>query len=325
MRIISPSLDQWQEFVEKLPDFSFFHLPVWYRVHEQSYPNYQIATKMFQFSDGVAILIPLMKKTIRGGISCYLSLPNSIYGGFACNVRPSESQLRKVFEYYKSLLLLHLEVGAHGICYEEMSHLKRYGFHSFSMAVEMLTLDENYEDIWENKYNIKSRNQTRKAIKCGVTIKTGDNDDIASYYAMYRDAIKRWRQKTDTIRPLKFYQKLLEYGGSYVKLRLAEYQGNNIAGAVHFYGKNTLYYFCSAMVKEYGRLCPNNLLQNEVIRDACQSGLKYYNMLGCAGIRGIERFKESFGARYTEHRGYVYNSFLLGLANKLKKIRKTAF
>ena len=44
-------------------------------------------------------------------------------------------------------------------------------------------------------------------------------------------------------------------------------------------------------------LRPANRLFGEVIRDACERGFRWFDFNSSAGLEGVRRFKEGFGAR----------------------------
>jgi len=318
MKIKSPNFQEWQRFVEKLPDHNFFQLPVWGQIHEKIYNDFKIKTRMYLFDDGVKILVPLLRKKITWGLNSYYSLPNGTYGGILWNKKPDEEQLSQVIKNLTRMNTLNISICPHPLQYKEMLFLEEYGFTSATLYVHILYLQNGFDNYWKN-LSCKNRNQTRKAIKSGIEIRIGKNiEDIKSYYGLYVSSTKRWKINESRIRPFGFYEYLFQYGGDRVRFHLARKDGVDIAGAVIFYNAHSVIYWCGAMLKEYSEFCPNNLLHNEIIKDAFASDYKYYNMLGSTGLRGVEKFKDSFGCDKLIYKRFIYESFLLKAWRKIK-------
>jgi hypothetical protein len=318
MKVKSVTFSEWQQFVEGLSNYTFFHLPIWAQLYEKIYPNCRIATKMFIFDDGVQVLVPLVEKNSKFGFKSYASLPEGAYGGFVWNTKPSEQQLQRILSHLLSMKTLRLTIYPNPLEWEEMQFLEKVGFENANGYAHILTLDGDYEYIWKNRITSKNRNQTRKAIKSGLVIRRGnDINDIKSYYALYLASAERWNAKADEIRPLELYKELFELGRDNVRLYIASKDGVDIAVTISLYDANTVYYWGGAILKEYGQYCPNNLLHNEVIKDACESGYKYYNMLSSGGLSGVEKFKESFGTERINYKYFVYENPLLKVYRKI--------
>ena len=92
------TIQQWQQFMESIPDHSFFQLPIWSQVLEKTYPACKIATRLFTFDNDVQVLLPLVKTTNKLGFELLESLPRGCYGGFLWNKRPSEEQICQILE-----------------------------------------------------------------------------------------------------------------------------------------------------------------------------------------------------------------------------------
>jgi lipid II:glycine glycyltransferase (peptidoglycan interpeptide bridge formation enzyme) len=110
-----------------------------------------------------------------------------------------------------------------------------------------------------------------------------------------------------------------------VKYYLAKYGERYISGAIILYGKRNCFYWSGAMLEEYRRYCPNNLLLKCAIEDACNNGYHYFNMGASIGLPGVQRFKESFGAEKLDYKYFVYESPLLTLYKNFVKRGKIGF
>lgn len=312
MQIISPSIKEWQNFVEGLPEYSFFHLPIWASAHEKTYSKCKVATKIFIFEDGIKILVPLVEVNSKFGLKIYESQPAGIYGGMLWDKEPSIEQMEGILTYLTSARTLHLGIYPDPLQPEVQKALDPLTgrLKSFLSYAHILKLDGGYEEVWKKRITRKNRNQTRKAQKTGVLIREDNSiDGIKSFFSLYLASVERWELRE--YYPFEFHRNLFELGGNRIKLHLASKDGRDIAGTIHFYGNSEVFFWHAAMLKEYGEYCPNNLLLNGVIRDACERGYKYYNMGSSGGLTGVEQFKKSFGAEKQDYRYFVYESQLL--------------
>src|SRR3972149_5958521 len=110
MKVRSVTTQEWQEFVESLPDYSFFQLPTWAQVHEKAFAACEVATKLFSFDDDVQVLLPLVKTKDKFGFETLESLPWGWYGGFVWRKKPSEAQIRQILGHLLAWRVLHLGI-----------------------------------------------------------------------------------------------------------------------------------------------------------------------------------------------------------------------
>ena len=321
MRVRSVSIQEWQEFVESLPDYSFFQLPIWAQAYEKTYPNCKIATKLFTFDDGTQVLVPLVEMKGKFGFKAYESLPAGGYGGFLWNRKPNKKQMKQILKYFLNRRVLRLAIYPNPRDWRNFQFLEDNSFKSKEVFTHILELDADYDWVWKNRINGKNRNQTRKALKSGVKIVLANNpEQIKAYYQLYLNSVHRWRLQNNSIRPLHFFENLFKLGSNSVKYYLAKYDKNYIAGVIVLYGSESCFYWASAMQKDYAQYCPNNLLLNKVIEDACKNLYRFLNMGASLGLPGVQMFKESFGAKRLDYKYFVYENPFLKIYRKAKSV-----
>jgi lipid II:glycine glycyltransferase (peptidoglycan interpeptide bridge formation enzyme) len=76
--------------------------------------------------------------------------------------------------------------------------------------------------------------------------------------------------------------------------------GRVAAGALVFYARTHSVYWHGAAQEDLFALRPMNLLFSEIIRDACEGGYRWFDFGPSAGIEGVRKFKESFGAKFLD-------------------------
>lgn len=307
------SKEEWLEILEKCPDATFFATPEWAEVVEKTY-DYKNVTKLFVFEDGQKVLCPLVRTNkVYGIFSQHLSVPFHNYGGFFSNEEISEIKVEKIIKYLTNGLTMGVTICPHPL--SRVKYPAEYIADKYSTHI--LDLIQGFEYIW---FEYEDKDQARKARKEGVTIRLGETiNDFRIYDEMYSDSAKRWGLKE--CQPLKLYENLYNLGSNRINLWLARHNEKDIAGIILGYFNEIVVYWGGAFLYEYGRLRPNNLLMIEAIKDACEKGYRYFDFLPSAGIEGVEKFKENFGAEKHEYFAYNFQGKLLNMLRKFKGLQ----
>lgn len=300
--------EQWDSFLSKSKDTCFFHTYIWAKILEKAFDNYKIATRIFLFNDGIEILIPMMKiNTDRYGLQKrYESMPFGTYGGFLTksNTRISPRHICQIIDYFKSIKVKSINFNPNPISNFIMDI---NGIETTIVYTHMLILEKGFNYIWE-QYRHEQRNQIRKARKRGVKVYVkNDEEGFKDFYRIYEVTARRWGKDKPPY-PFKLFKNMSEMGESKIKLWLAEVSGNVIAGILNFYYGNQVFNWAAALMKEYGSYCPNNLLHNEAIFNACEEGYLYYNFGASGNLEGVRQFKEGFATEKIDYSIYRYNN-----------------
>ena len=174
----------------------------------------------------------------------------------------------------------------------------------------------------------KWRYNIRLAGKKGVTVKTGTKEDLKDFH---RIMIETGKRDGFIIRPLEYFEKMYDELGEHMKVLMAYYEGKPISGVIPIFYGNKTWYLYGASSNEHRNLMPNYLLQWEMIKMAIARGDDIYDFRGVSGIvdenhpqYGLYRFKQGFGATFTEFIGEVYIPFK-PITYKLYKFSEKAF
>jgi lipid II:glycine glycyltransferase (peptidoglycan interpeptide bridge formation enzyme) len=179
------------------------------------------------------------------------------------------------------------------------------------LAVGEETLLAQMKQKW--RYNI------RLAEKRGVTVRVGDEQDFAAFYALYGETGSR---DGFLIRPFDYYAETWRTflraandpanpaGGA---LLLAHHpdDAQPVAGLFLFRYGQRAWYFYGASSERHRRDMPNYLLQWEALRWAQQEGCTSYDWWGAPthpddpqdSMQGVWQFKQGFGAELQPHIG----------------------
>ncbi len=148
----------------------------------------------------------------------------------------------------------------------------------------------------------KWRYNIRLAVRRGVRVRLGTEEDLPTFYALYEETARR---DGFLIRPYGYYERVWRHflARDMAALLLAEWESRPIAGVmVFFWHRRAWYMYGASAGGEVRRHMPNHLLQWEAMRLARSRGCEVYDMWGAPDhlseedpMWGVYRFKIGFG------------------------------
>ena len=154
----------------------------------------------------------------------------------------------------------------------------------------------------------KTRYNIRLSGRKGITVREGDEKDLAGLYQMYANTSVRG---DFTIRSEEYYQTLwqtfmtpglLPESDPIAQPLIAEFEGRPVAGAVIFKFEDRAWYLHGMSLPEHNDKMAPHLIQWEAMRWAKSRGCKVYDMWGAPdtfneadSLWGVYRFKRGYG------------------------------
>lgn len=293
--------EEWQEIADKCEYATFFHTSAWAKIIEQSFPNNSIATKAFIFDDGVKAILPLIqsKRFFRLRKS-YVSMVPGVYGGIISNKKLIPEQVSEIYKYIAKKCSYLMIVG-NPYFEQDMPVF----FHTNILSTRVLDLENGFEDIWKN-YSKSHKRYIRKAQESGVCYRVAKSlDDYSEYFRVYEDSLKRWGINATSAYDFNLFENIFNSNSEDIKLHLAIVDEKIVSGILTLHHRNHVVYWHGATLKDYFRYSPSKYLQNEVIKDSCEKGYKYYDFNPSGGHQGVIKFKEGFGAEKITFKKYT--------------------
>jgi lipid II:glycine glycyltransferase (peptidoglycan interpeptide bridge formation enzyme) len=189
----------------------------------------------------------------------------------------------------------------------------------FRLSLKGKTEEELMQDFHQKvRYNI------RLAERKGVTVRVGTREDVATFHRMI---VETGVRDNFVVRGREYYESVFDcLSPDHVRVFIAEYEGQPIAGTVGILYGNKCWYLYGASKNEHRNLMPNYLLQWSMIRWAVEKGCEIYDFRGVPGnidehnpMVGLYKFKVGFKGKFTEFVGmldYVFNPFVYFCAEK---------
>lgn len=177
-----------------------------------------------------------------------------------------------------------------------------------------LNVKDKTEEELLKSFHEKTRYNIRLAGRKGVTIRDGKREDLKDFH---RIMVETGNRDDFLIRPLEYFEKMYDcMGKDYLRLIMADYEGQPISGAIAIYYGNKVWYLYGASSNEHRNVMPNYLVQWEMIKWALEKKCDIYDFRGVSGHvdenhpqYGIYKFKKGFNGDFVEFVGELYMVF----------------
>lgn len=188
----------------------------------------------------------------------------------------------------------------------------------------MLDLSLSKDELLRS-FHQKTRYNIRLAEKKGMVVREGQGEnDFNNFWSLMTETGERDKFK---IHNKNHYRSLAISNPDFIKLFLAEMDGETIAaGLFSFYGDKVTYLH-GASAHKFRQFMAPYLLQWTLIKKAKESGYKYYDFYGIDALKwpGVTRFKTGFGGFTVSYAGtqdIILNPLVYNLYNILRRIRR---
>lgn len=271
---------------------TYCHLFSWKQVFERAYG---LQTHYLAFCSGdtwLGILPIVVMPRLLGCEAKAVSLPYCNYGGLLSAHGVEVEVLRA--EALKYLC----GMGINRIEFREVAH----GVVDFREVTMILRLANNTGMLW-NQVGDKVRNQVRKAQRSGLVLRWG-SDQADELYAIYA---KNMGRLGTPVHSKKFIKEILSCLGGLADVLTVRYEDRAIGAMLVIKQGDTWADPIASCLSEFNKFNPNMLMYWEVLRAACDSGVKSFDFGRSHIDSGTYRFKKQWGANEVSlfYRNYV--------------------
>lgn len=286
--------EEWDKIWNNCDYSTYFHSREWSEIwNAYSQGKMKPYPKLFIFSDDRRALLPLSyTKSLKGIIKNYISSPAGTFGGWISD---------------NDLSLNHAHLLNDQITNKTGNIMCRVNPYNNDMVTvvkgqgkeddtQTIMLREGFEKIFK-RWTKGHASAARKARRDGVKIFLSKNiEDWHSYYQIYEDSLKRWGNNVTCRYSWGLFKIMSERNSPNIRLWLAEYDSQIVAGVLCLYAKQHVVYWHGAALSEYFKLRSVNLLIYDAIKHSCEDGYLWFDFNPSGGLEGVRNFKKSFGA-----------------------------
>ena len=296
----------WAQVVARCNYTTFFHTSTWAEILAQTYPHMHIATKGFVLDDGVVAVVPLVGTTERNRyFKWYESMFPGAYGGAVAERNLTQTEINSIFQHLPNAHTAYIHVMGNPYTDHDLPP----SYNRSALHTHVLSLDKGFDAVFKN-YSHGHKYSTRKAGRMGVEIGVAETEEEyrSHYYGAYQDSLRRWGDNVLESYPYSLFEQIYHRRSEGAKLWVAKADGEIVSGNLVFYHNSHVVTWHAATLERYFSHRPAPLLETEVIRDACRRGFSYYDFNPSGGLKGVEMYKEGFGAQRVQFYSYVWNS-----------------
>ena len=245
---------------------------------------------LVRFSDGRRVALPLTRQR-RRPTPRYLLTPAGNYGGWL-----SEEPLEPI---HAELLVEWLLQTCRPLWWRVNPFDPLAGVaarHATEPDVTHAVALDGYDEARHKSHS----SAVRRARRLGLRVRPAAGAaDWQEYYNIYAAALQRWGDDATSHYRAELFELLRRRDG--VELWVVEDSGGAlISGAIGLYTEHHVAVWHMATLAAHYQSRPTSLLEADLITDARQRGLAWYDMCPSGGHRGVAEFKEHLGGQPLE-------------------------
>jgi len=274
---------RWDAFVASCPGATFFHRSGWQNVITRVF-RHRTYFLYAEQQEGIAGVLPLAHVNSLLFGNALVSLPFAVYGGVAAaNERAADALEAQAQEIAVRLGVDHLEL--------RNVHARHADWPAQDLYVTFRK--EILPDPEANMLAIprKQRAMVRKGIKNGLSAEV--DNDAARFFALYADNVHR--HGTPAM-PRSYFEALLaEFGPDCEILTVAGPDGQPLSSVLTFYFRDEVLPYYAGDDEDARDLAANDFKYWELMRRACERGLKVFDYGRSKQGTGSYSFKKHWG------------------------------
>lgn len=277
------SLERWEQFVAQCPEATFFHRAGWRTVIERAF-GHKTCFLLAEAEGRIEGVLPLAEvKSFLFGHSL-VSLPFCVYGGVAAQTdRAREALTRAACERAQALRVDHLEYRLLTPALDEWEGKDLYV--TFRKEID--------PDPDRNMLSIprKQRAMVRKGIKAGL--KSEFDDNIKRFFSAYSDSVHRLGTPVFSKRYFEILRQV--FGKDCEVLTITDDRGQLIASVLCFLFRDEILPYYGGGTREARDVAGNDFMYWEVMRRACERGIRVFDYGRSKRGTGSFDFKKNWG------------------------------
>lgn len=273
---------RWDAFVDACPQATFFHRSDWQEVIEGAC-GHSTHYLYAEFEGRVCGVLPLGHVRSRLFGNALLSTPFCVYGGIAAESEPAYSALQgAACELAERLKVDHLEM--RNLKERNPSWLRKDLYVTF-----WKTIDPNPET---NLLAVprKQRAMIRKGIQAGLVSEI--DEDTERFFAVYSESMRNLG--TPVMAP-KYFRRLKDIFGESCEVLTVTKNGRPVAAVMSFYFRGQVLPYYGGSTADARRLKGNDFMYWELMRRACERGIRVFDYGRSKKGTGSYDFKKNWG------------------------------
>lgn len=280
---------QWDQFLDKSPNSSFYQLAGWQTINHSHFGHRSLMLSAKQDGELVGVFpLVFINSKLFGKI--LTSMPFVNYGGPCANEPNIEQALiDKAKQLAEEIACDYMEIRTKRLIDESLPTAT----HKVSMTIN---LAPDPDTLWNN-YASKHRTNIRRVYKNGLTVKSGGIELLDTFYTLLCHS---WRDLGTPIYAKKYFQEIFEQFDDKIRIFVCYQDTRPIATAFNGFYKDTVEGMWAAALSKSRKLQPNYVLYWEMIKYACENGYQHFHLGRSSVDSGGEQFKKKWKSEQTQ-------------------------
>lgn len=292
IRIVKPVgrfLELWDKLAKIAPNACFWASPIWVSAIADAY-NWRTFLFVSEVKNS-PIILPSVRTKSTLIFGTYDSLPFG-YGAVLSHEPIDETVMNELVESISKLPIASIIIN---LPPNHPVPKSTYLSNIYIRYTHVLNLDIEKEKIM-NRFSSSCRWRIRRALRAGIKVK---NVDTTSGIEILKKIYKGWLKikQPENIYKDKLFDNIAKFPNSASQIYIAEHKGEEIACMLNFLWGNEVYNFITVDVRNRGIGGAVNLLYFHALNDSLERGKARFIFGESLGIKSLEKFKESFGAK----------------------------
>src|SRR2546425_2697814 len=257
---------EWDNFVVAQPEVTLFHLTTWKRAIEREF-GFEARYLLAQENGRIRGVLPLFRSSNWVQGQTLISTPFAVYGGI-CSSDPTASVALR-----EAACRMATEDGVDYLELREPYRPFGDGFLTKELYVTFeQPLTKDTEQLMRG-FPKDTRYMIRKAQKSGLRAVT-ESAQLDSFYEIYAQSV---RNLGTPVFSKRFFRILLEEFGDTAEVMIIWHQSKAMAGVLSFRFRDTIQPYYGGSLLEGRQFAANNFMYWEVLRAACERGLRTFD------------------------------------------------
>jgi FemAB-related protein (PEP-CTERM system-associated) len=255
------------DYVDKHPAGTIYHRQDWRKVIEQTF-RYECPYLVALNGSVIVGVLPLTIVNSPFFGTYITSCAFADYGGIcADDVTSAQILLDTAIKVATNVKAKSLEL--RHVLPTPMSTLDTHR----NKVLSILKLPDSEEVLWKF-FGAKLRNQIRKSMKSGMTVRWGHEDLVPDFYSVF---LRNMRDLGTPALGMDFFNHIVKFHGKAADVLVLYKEDIPISGAVALTYRNTMEAPWASSIRKYFSLLPNNLLYWTLLQKCISRKLDYFS------------------------------------------------
>lgn len=297
VEVCAPGQDrEWNDFLARQPQGSFYHLYEWRQVNERALGHRNAFLMARDADNNIRGLLPLtfVSSPLFGRILC--SMPFVNYGGpVVADAEAAAALVRAAQDQASEWRADYLELR----CAAAMASDMPCSLRKISMHID---LDPDPDVLW-NKFTSKHRTNIRRSQKNELQVICGGVELLDSFYCVMEQS---WRQLGTPLYGRSYFASIMRALPDHTRIFVCARGSEPVAVAFNGYFNGTVEGLWAGGTELSRPLQANYALYWEMIREACVRGCSRYHLGRSTAESGAEDFKKKWNATASQLYWYFH-------------------